>query len=155
MQLQCRQQRGPYCTQGITSLYLPYTRHSHISLRHTMHGHDAVSASHSATGLSCARATQANLPSCLCSKRLWSRDQSDTEKAKCTAWSLVVLLLCWQSHDIAAVLQNFWTRLASKYGNKFYWQEKGQGEAITNAVRVPGHISAAYQCLHQSLLATH
>ncbi|KAK9807339.1 hypothetical protein WJX73_003143 [Symbiochloris irregularis] len=30
--------------------------------------------------------------------------------------------------------RNFWSRLAGKYGNKFYWQDKGQGEAITNTV---------------------
>lgn len=32
-------------------------------------------------------------------------------------------------------LQNFWTRLASKYGNKFFWQEQGEASAMLNAVR--------------------
>ena len=30
--------------------------------------------------------------------------------------------------------QNFWTRLASKYGNKFFWQEQGEASAMLNAV---------------------
>ncbi|EIE19428.1 hypothetical protein COCSUDRAFT_19620 [Coccomyxa subellipsoidea C-169] len=29
---------------------------------------------------------------------------------------------------------NFWTRLSSKYGTKYYWQERGEGSAIVNAV---------------------
>lgn len=32
------------------------------------------------------------------------------------------------------LLQNFWTRLSSKYGTKYYWQERGEGNAIVNAV---------------------
>eukprot|EP00873_Tetraselmis_striata_P035907 jgi/Tetstr1/456171/TSEL_042939.t1 len=36
-------------------------------------------------------------------------------------------------------LQNFWTRLASKFGNKFFWQEQGEASSILNAVSaVPG-----------------
>ncbi len=35
---------------------------------------------------------------------------------------------------VALVLQNFWTRLSSKYGTKYYWQERGEGSAIVNAV---------------------
>ncbi len=31
-------------------------------------------------------------------------------------------------------LQNFWGRLGSKFGTKFYWQDKGEGSAIVNAV---------------------
>eukprot|EP01024_Parvocaulis_polyphysoides_P002099 TRINITY_DN10647_c0_g1_i3.p2 TRINITY_DN10647_c0_g1~~TRINITY_DN10647_c0_g1_i3.p2 ORF type:complete len:224 (+),score=35.85 TRINITY_DN10647_c0_g1_i3:312-983(+) len=30
--------------------------------------------------------------------------------------------------------RSFWTRLAGKYGNKFYWQEKGEENSIVNAV---------------------
>ena len=30
--------------------------------------------------------------------------------------------------------QNFWTRLSGKYGTKFFWQERGEGTAIVNAV---------------------
>ncbi|KAK9839509.1 hypothetical protein WJX81_006258 [Elliptochloris bilobata] len=30
--------------------------------------------------------------------------------------------------------RNFWSRLSGKYGNKFWWQEKGQEAAIVNAV---------------------
>ncbi|KAK9815943.1 hypothetical protein WJX72_012407 [[Myrmecia] bisecta] len=32
------------------------------------------------------------------------------------------------------VPRTFWTRLAGKYGTKFYWQERGQEAAIVNAV---------------------
>jgi hypothetical protein len=31
-------------------------------------------------------------------------------------------------------LQSFWSRLAGRYGTKFYWQEEGQDVAIVNAV---------------------
>ena len=31
-------------------------------------------------------------------------------------------------------MQNFWTRLSSKYGTKYFWQERGEGAAIVNAV---------------------
>ena len=31
-------------------------------------------------------------------------------------------------------MQNFWTRLSSKYGTKFYWQDRGEGATIVNAV---------------------
>jgi len=34
-----------------------------------------------------------------------------------------------------AVPRNFWTRLASKFGNKFFWQEQGEASAMLNAVR--------------------
>ena len=30
--------------------------------------------------------------------------------------------------------QSFWSRLAGRYGTKFYWQEEGQDVAIVNAV---------------------
>ncbi|CAL5221241.1 g3395 [Coccomyxa viridis] len=30
--------------------------------------------------------------------------------------------------------RNFWGRLGSKFGTKFYWQDKGEGSAIVNAV---------------------
>ena len=29
---------------------------------------------------------------------------------------------------------NFWTKLANKYGTKFYWEEKGESQSILNAV---------------------
>eukprot|EP00873_Tetraselmis_striata_P019804 jgi/Tetstr1/440068/TSEL_028427.t1 len=32
------------------------------------------------------------------------------------------------------VPRNFWTRLASKFGNKFFWQEQGEASSILNAV---------------------
>ncbi|WIA32609.1 hypothetical protein OEZ86_003412 [Tetradesmus obliquus] len=32
------------------------------------------------------------------------------------------------------VPQSFWSRLAGKYGNKFYWQEKGEAASILSAV---------------------
>lgn len=31
-------------------------------------------------------------------------------------------------------MQSFWSRLAGKYGNKFYWQEKGEAASILNTV---------------------
>ena len=31
-------------------------------------------------------------------------------------------------------MQNFWGRLGGKFGTKFYWQDKGEGSAIVNAV---------------------
>ena len=36
-------------------------------------------------------------------------------------------------------MQSFWSRLAGKYGNKFYWQEKGEAASIMNAVSVAHH----------------
>lgn len=30
--------------------------------------------------------------------------------------------------------QNFWSRLAGRFGTKFYWQDQGQDAAIVNAV---------------------
>lgn len=41
------------------------------------------------------------------------------------------------------VPQSFWTRLAGKYGNKFYWQEKGEATSILDAV------SAIDTCLRE------
>lgn len=41
------------------------------------------------------------------------------------------------------VPQSFWTRLASKFGNKFFWQDKGEAASITNAV------SAIDTCLRE------
>lgn len=41
------------------------------------------------------------------------------------------------------VPRSFWSRLAGKYGNKFYWQEKGEAAAILNAV------SAVDTCLRE------
>lgn len=37
------------------------------------------------------------------------------------------------------LLQSFWSRLAGKYGNKFYWQEKGEAASIMNAVSPNSH----------------
>ena len=48
--------------------------------------------------------------------------------------------------DVLAVLpmQTFWSRLAGKYGNKFFWQERGEEAAIVNAVRrLPCPVGAA------------
>lgn len=41
------------------------------------------------------------------------------------------------------VPRSFWSRLAGKYGNKFYWQEKGEAASIMNAV------SAIDTCLRE------
>eukprot|EP00878_Enallax_costatus_P003139 GHUV01003339.1.p1 GENE.GHUV01003339.1~~GHUV01003339.1.p1 ORF type:complete len:229 (+),score=24.43 GHUV01003339.1:187-873(+) len=41
------------------------------------------------------------------------------------------------------VPRSFWSRLAGKYGNKFFWQEKGEAAAILNAV------SAIDTCLRE------
>ena len=32
------------------------------------------------------------------------------------------------------VTQSFWSRLAGRYGTKFYWQKEGQDTSIVNAV---------------------
>ena len=48
------------------------------------------------------------------------------------------------THHISSALpQSFWSRLSGKYGNKFYWQEKGEASAILNAV------SAIDTCLRE------
>mmetsp|Transcript_29911 Transcript_29911/g.84340 ORF Transcript_29911/g.84340 Transcript_29911/m.84340 type:complete len:161 (+) Transcript_29911:647-1129(+) len=44
-----------------------------------------------------------------------------------------------------AVPRNFWTRLASKFGNKFFWQEQGEASAMLNAVE------AISNCLHEPM----
>eukprot|EP00899_Mesostigma_viride_P006517 jgi/Mesvir1/15867/Mv03413-RA.1 len=44
-----------------------------------------------------------------------------------------------------AVPRNFWTRLAGKFGNKFYWQEQGEDTAIEAAV------FAIDQCLKEPI----
>jgi len=41
------------------------------------------------------------------------------------------------------VPRSFWSRLSGKYGNKFYWQEKGEAQAILDA------ISAVDTCLRE------
>ncbi|MEW5303892.1 MAG: hypothetical protein WDW36_006543 [Sanguina aurantia] len=41
------------------------------------------------------------------------------------------------------VPRNFWNRLEGKYGNKFYWQQKGEANSIMNAV------SAIDTCLRE------
>lgn len=33
------------------------------------------------------------------------------------------------------VPRSFWSRLTGKFGNKFYWQEKGESTSIINAVK--------------------
>lgn len=38
--------------------------------------------------------------------------------------------------NVPAPAQRFWSSLAGKYGNKFYWQDNGQEAAVVNAVRV-------------------
>ena len=35
------------------------------------------------------------------------------------------------------LLQSFWSRLAGRYGNKFYWQQNGEATAILNTVCAP------------------
>jgi len=34
----------------------------------------------------------------------------------------------------AFAMQTFWTRLAGKFGTKFFWREQGEDVAIVNAV---------------------
>jgi hypothetical protein len=41
------------------------------------------------------------------------------------------------------VPKSFWTRLAGKYGNKFYWKQEGEEAAINSA------ISAINTCLRE------
>ena len=43
------------------------------------------------------------------------------------------------------VPRNFWTRVAGKFGTKFYWQEKGEDAAIMAAV------NAINVCLHEPI----
>ena len=43
-------------------------------------------------------------------------------------------LSCLSGVTADVCLQNFWGRLGSKFGTKFYWQDKGEGSAIVNAV---------------------
>ena len=56
---------------------------------------------------------------------------------------VAVLLFCVDNfiNDLTACmhLQNFWSRLAGKFGTKFYWQDRGEEAAIVNAVR-PGYV---------------
>ena len=47
---------------------------------------------------------------------------------------------------LPGVMQNFWTRLASRYGTKKYWQEKGEEAAIVNAVSLSDHNDASVWC---------
>ena len=43
-------------------------------------------------------------------------------------------------------LQRFWSSLAGKYGNKFYWQDNGQEAAVVNAVWSCG-ASCSVKCI--------
>lgn len=43
------------------------------------------------------------------------------------------------------VPRNFWTRLAGKFGTKYYWQENGEISSIVNAV------AAIDNCLREPL----
>lgn len=56
-------------------------------------------------------------------------------------------------HLASWCLQNFWNRLASKYGTKKYWQERGEEASIVNAVCSSEHAwaSAIVHALHQAL----
>jgi hypothetical protein len=52
-------------------------------------------------------------------------------------------LLRTQRPQHMQVPRSFWSRLAGKYGNKFYWQQNGTEAAINNAV------SAINTCLRE------
>lgn len=50
--------------------------------------------------------------------------------------------LTWRSFNVGAnidleVPQRFWSALAGKYGNKFFWRDNGETAAIKNAVSNP------------------
>jgi hypothetical protein len=53
------------------------------------------------------------------------------------------LRACPSKQKKVQVPQSFWSRLAGKYGNKFYWQQEGEHAAIMNAV------SAINTCLRE------
>lgn len=40
--------------------------------------------------------------------------------------------------------QSFWSRLAGKYGSKFFWQDNGEDMAIVNAVRACVRVRAFF-----------
>ena len=43
--------------------------------------------------------------------------------------------MCINMHEfIYARMQSFWSRLAGKFGTKFYWRENGEERSIVNAV---------------------
>lgn len=72
----------------------------------------------------------------------------------CAATSAYIALTTVSMHcnSFTLILQNFWPRLASKYGVKKYWQSSGEESAIVNAVSAPTHLSmcmssAACRCI--------
>lgn len=52
----------------------------------------------------------------------------------------ILLPICHVLTVSAVDVQSFWSRLAGKYGNKFYWQEKGEAASILNAVSGAGGV---------------
>ena len=50
----------------------------------------------------------------------------------------VTVLLVTRTHFLfliqTIVLQNFWSKVAGKFGNKFYWRDEGPDRAIINSV---------------------
>jgi hypothetical protein len=61
---------------------------------------------------------------------------------------LCVLISFHVSTSDVLCAQSFWGRLSGKYGNKFYWQEKGEAESILNAVR---HAAQLHACPCEAL----
>lgn len=51
------------------------------------------------------------------------------------------------------VPRNFWSRLAGRFGTKFYWQDNGQDVSIVNAVAGTRRDQGPGTALHISLLA--
>ena len=75
----------------------------------------------------------------------------DAPVGKTAIWLVTIVLsvpiCCSQSvmpppHPLLLV-QSFWTRLSGKYGNKFYWQEKGEAAAILDAGKGGGQVGWA------------
>lgn len=51
------------------------------------------------------------------------------------------------------VPRNFWSRLAGRFGTKFYWQDNGQDVSIVNAVAGTRRDQGPRAVLHISLIA--
>lgn len=72
----------------------------------------------------------------------WSVDDSTIVFVADPTFANIINVNVGQGVDLE-VPQSFWSRLAGKYGNKFFWQEKGEAASITNAV------SAIDTCLRE------
>ncbi|GBF99806.1 hypothetical protein Rsub_12559 [Raphidocelis subcapitata] len=72
----------------------------------------------------------------------WSVDDNTIVFVADPTFANIINVNVGQGVDLE-VPQSFWSRLAGKYGNKFFWQERGEAASITNAV------SAIDSCLRE------